>query len=55
MHIPRGALLTINTGGGGGYGDAADRPIEAIREDLANGYITAGFAEAHYPLPPTTQ
>lgn len=55
VHIPRGALLTINTGGGGGYGDAADRPLEAIREDLANGYITAGFAEAHYPLPPTTQ
>ncbi|MBS1677853.1 MAG: hydantoinase B/oxoprolinase family protein [Actinobacteria bacterium] len=47
--IPRGALLTIRSGGGGGYGRPADRSLEAIAEDLANGYITTEFADTHYP------
>ena len=47
--VSKGSLLKIRSGGGGGYGDPADRPAEAITDDLANGYITSEFAKRHYP------
>jgi N-methylhydantoinase B len=49
VYIPRGALLTINSAGGGGYGTPELRTLEAIADDLANGYITSQFADRHYP------
>jgi N-methylhydantoinase B len=33
-------VLTIESPGGGGYGDAAKRPEELIRRDLEEGYVT---------------
>lgn len=47
--IPKGEHLDFLTGGGGGYGNPADRPPEAVNEDLADGYITEDFARKHYP------
>lgn len=49
FHMPKGAVLNMRTGGGGGYGDPKDRPIEAVRSDMAEGYITEEFARRHYP------
>ena len=49
FHMPKGAVLNMMTGGGGGYGDPADRPVEAVRRDLAEGYISEPHARAHYP------
>ncbi|WP_037080748.1 hydantoinase B/oxoprolinase family protein [Pseudonocardia spinosispora] len=34
--------------GGGGYGDPAERPVEQVLEDVANGYLTPEAAESHY-------
>lgn len=47
--IPEGGRLEFFTGGGGGYGNPSDRPVESVRADLADGYITEGFAHEYYP------
>jgi N-methylhydantoinase B len=47
--MPKGSVLQMRTGGGGGYGDPKDRPKEKVLEDIAEGYITEAFARAHYP------
>lgn len=49
FHMPKGSVLQMRTGGGGGYGDPADRPVEAVRRDIEEGYITEEFAREHYP------
>jgi N-methylhydantoinase B len=36
----RGTRVTVRTGGGGGFGDPAERPDHEIAEDLADGYVT---------------
>ena len=46
--VPKGDLLSLRTGGGGGYGDPASRDPQAVRDDLADGYITEGHARRHY-------
>jgi N-methylhydantoinase B len=47
--MPKGSVLEIRTGGGGGFGDPALRKPEAVRRDLELGYITEGYARRHYP------
>ncbi len=49
FHMPKGAVLNMRTGGGGGYGDPKDRPVESVKEDIAEGYISEAFARKHYP------
>ena len=34
--------------GGGGWGDPLDRPIELVREDVLDGYVSPEQAEAVY-------
>ena len=34
--------------GGGGWGDPVDRPIELVREDVLDGYVSSGQAERVY-------
>ncbi|HXF97533.1 MAG TPA: hydantoinase B/oxoprolinase family protein [Gaiellaceae bacterium] len=41
LPLPRGSRVTVRTGGGGGYGDPAERDPEAIQRDLLDGYVTA--------------
>lgn len=36
-----GGVITMETAGGSGFGDATTRPIEQIQHDLQEGYITA--------------
>ncbi|MGH7322540.1 MAG: hydantoinase B/oxoprolinase family protein, partial [Candidatus Rokuibacteriota bacterium] len=40
LALQPGDVLTLESPGGGGYGDPARRPAEAIRRDLEEGYIT---------------
>ena len=47
--VPKGALLTLHTGGGGGYGLAAERDPARVARDLKDGYITVDFARRHFP------
>jgi N-methylhydantoinase B len=49
VKIPAGARVDLHTGGGGGFGDPAQRDPEAVRRDLSAGYISAEHARTHYP------
>jgi len=48
LPLRKGDLLRVVTGGGGGLGEARERPEEAIRQDLADGYITPEIAARDY-------
>lgn len=48
--IPAGTVFSQIAGGGGGYGDPKKRPIELVKEELKQGFISKGFAEKHYGL-----
>jgi N-methylhydantoinase B len=43
-----GDVLIVESGGGGGYGDPALRPKEAVRSDLREGYISLEAAREDY-------
>ncbi|QEW20814.1 Acetophenone carboxylase delta subunit [Marinibacterium anthonyi] len=47
--MPKGDLLLLRTGGGGGYGDPARRSADAVKADLDDGYITETYARTHHP------
>lgn len=47
--MPKGSVLKMKTGGGGGYGNPSERPVEAVLRDIEDGYISEDFARAHYP------
>jgi N-methylhydantoinase B len=47
--VPAGARVELRTGGGGGYGRAAERDPAAVRDDLRKGYVTEEHARRHYP------
>lgn len=48
--IPKGSLITLHAGGGGGYGRPTDRPRERVRRDMADGLISAEQARRVYGL-----
>ena len=41
LALEPGDVLTIESPGGGGYGDPAKRPAELTRRDIEEGYVTA--------------
>lgn len=43
-------VVRLITGTGGGYGDPLERPVERVREDLKNEYITLEQAESIYGI-----
>ena len=43
-----GEVLSNRSGGGGGYGDPLDRDPEAVREDVADGYVSRKSAREDY-------
>jgi N-methylhydantoinase B len=49
LRVAKGSTVHLHTGGGGGYGDPADRDPDAVRRDLLDGYITEAHAREHYP------
>jgi N-methylhydantoinase B len=47
--LPAGTTVELYTGGGGGFGPASDRGVEAVRNDLKAGYISESAARRDYP------
>jgi N-methylhydantoinase B len=47
--VPKGATLELYTGGGGGYRDAGERGVQAVVDDLREGYISEQHARRFYP------
>jgi N-methylhydantoinase B len=41
-------VIQVMTGTGAGWGDPMERPLEKVKEDLKNGYITLEQAEKLY-------
>jgi N-methylhydantoinase B len=48
VSVQRGAAFTRPSAGGGGYGDSLLRAPEAVREDVADGYVTPEGAKRDY-------
>jgi N-methylhydantoinase B len=49
MHpIAAGETLRVRSGGGGGYGPPAERDPEAVRRDVAEGYVSEKVARRDY-------
>ncbi|MEV8515272.1 hydantoinase B/oxoprolinase family protein [Dactylosporangium sp. NPDC051484] len=50
--VAAGDRVTILTAGGGGHGDPALRHPDAVREDVADGYVSADAARTIYGVEP---
>jgi N-methylhydantoinase B len=48
LELDAGDAMRLETPGGGGYGPAADRPLENVAEDLKSGRISRAAAERDY-------
>jgi N-methylhydantoinase B len=48
VFVPEGALVRLETGGGGGIGDPMQRDRDAIAADVAEGYISETAARRDY-------
>ena len=54
QEIPEGDVLVLDLPGGAGHGDPRERDIEAVRDDIENGYVSLATAERVYGFVPTT-
>ena len=50
LTLPKGAVVTTYTGGGGGYGAAIERDAEAVCEDARDGYVSVDRARDAYGI-----
>ena len=48
QRIEAGDAFIVNSGGGGGFGSPLERPVERVREDVRQGYVSARAAREHY-------
>jgi N-methylhydantoinase B len=48
LHLGRGDVLHVATGGGGGHGHPYDRPVDAVMADIVDGKVSARAAERDY-------
>lgn len=46
--VPNGGQIHLRVPGSGGFGDPSKRDINAIKEDVLDGYISEEAAETHY-------
>ncbi len=46
--LPAGAIVSQQTGGGGGIGNPKDRPVEQVLSDVRNGYVSQEKALEEY-------
>ncbi|MFH5879057.1 hydantoinase B/oxoprolinase family protein [Arthrobacter sp. NA-172] len=46
--VKAGDVVRLAVGGGGGFGDVAERSRDDITYDIVNGFITEDFAKTHY-------
>ena len=49
IFVPAGALVKLETGGGGGVGPASERAAEQVRADVEDEYISEEAARLQYP------
>jgi N-methylhydantoinase B len=49
VRVPKGAVLEIRTGGGGGHGDPAERDPSVVHDDVRDGYVSEEAARRDYP------
>lgn len=49
MRVPKGSVVEVHGGGGGGFGPPAERDVEAVLADLREGYVTEAAARRDYP------
>jgi N-methylhydantoinase B len=49
MRVPRGAVVEVRGGGGGGYGPPAERSADAVLADVREGYVSEEAARRDYP------
>ena len=47
--LPKGTLVHLRSGSGGGHGSAAQREISSVRNDLTEEYISLEHVRVHYP------
>ena len=50
IRLAKGGSVTLETPGGGGYGDPLERPIQTVSNDLRLGYISVQSAHDTYGL-----
>jgi len=50
LHQPvnSGEVMSLWSGGGGGYGDPLERPLEAVLDDVIDEYVSIANARAQY-------
>jgi N-methylhydantoinase B len=48
VQLRRGDVVRTMTGGGGGFGDPAERDPEAVRADVRDGHVTPSAARDVY-------
>lgn len=48
VEVKKGTRILSLTGGGGGYGPAHERDVDAVRQDILDGYVTREHAAAAY-------
>ncbi|NYT67236.1 hydantoinase B/oxoprolinase family protein [Pusillimonas noertemannii] len=48
QRLKKGDALALRSGGGGGYGDPRERPVEKVAFDVAEGYISPEAARRDY-------
>jgi N-methylhydantoinase B len=48
FELQAGDFVIVETGGGGGYGPPAQRPLEAVERDVRRGYVSQAAAERDY-------
>ena len=49
LHVPIGAILEVESGGGGGFGSPLQRDPEAVHSDIREGFISEAAARRDYP------
>lgn len=49
VRVPAGAVVDVETGGGGGYGPPAERRAQDVHADLRDGYVTPARARRDDP------
>ena len=50
MRLTEGEAFGLRSGGGGGFGDPLERPLEDVRYDVEQGYVSLEAARDHYAV-----
>jgi N-methylhydantoinase B len=50
MSLTETEAFRLRSGGGGGFGDPLDRPLEDVRHDVKQGYVSIDSARDHYAV-----